>query len=129
PPARRHRLCARRTAGASERCRVRGRSAARLCAGRRISLTNNGANMAHLIDAQRLVSAFKESHDAYMPGLVFALLDYYFESGPFEFDAGVIAQRLNVSKFDHLPPEVIAEFELELQRFFTPTTNGWAPRP
>ena len=35
--------------------------------------------MPHLIDAQRLIAAFKESNDASMPGLVFALLDYYFE--------------------------------------------------
>ena len=85
--------------------------------------------MPHLIDAQRLIAAFKESDDASMPGLVFALLDYYFEKGPFEFDAGAISRRLVISKFDHLPPEVVAEFEPELQRYFMPTPRGWTPRP
>ena len=50
--------------------------------------------MPHVIDAQRLLAAFNESHDPHVPGLVFSLLDIYFESGPFEFDAGALSHRL-----------------------------------
>jgi len=84
--------------------------------------------MTHLVDAQQLVATFK-SHDAFMPGLVFGLLDYYFDVGPFKFDPTKISERLAVSKFDRMPPEVLAQLESELQIYFLPSADGWVPRP
>jgi hypothetical protein len=86
--------------------------------------------MSHLIDARRLVASFNDSHDPHVPGLVFALLNIYFENGPFEFDAGALSHRLAGSKLlGHVAPETLIELQDELERYFVPTPRGWAPRP
>jgi hypothetical protein len=86
--------------------------------------------MTHVLDAQRLLATFNESHDPHVPGLVFSLLDIYFESGPFEFDAGALSHRLSGSKLlGHASPETLIRLQTELERYFTDTHAGWAPRP
>jgi hypothetical protein len=86
--------------------------------------------MPHLIDARRLLATFDASHDAHVPGLVFALLGFYFESGPFEFDAGALSHRLDGSKLDgHASPETLIRLQPELERYLVDTEAGWAPRP
>jgi hypothetical protein len=86
--------------------------------------------MTHAIDAQRLLATFNDSHDPHVPTLVFALLNIYLESGPFEFDAGALSHRLSGSKFlGHAPPETLIRLQPELERYFIDTRAGWAPRP
>jgi hypothetical protein len=85
--------------------------------------------MPYLIDAQRLIAAFKQSHDTAMASLVFGLLDYYLEAGPFAFDPDKISERLLASKFEHVHPHWVAEYQTELERYFLPTPEGWTPRP
>jgi hypothetical protein len=86
--------------------------------------------MAHVIDAQRLLAAFNCSHDPHVPALVFSLLNIYFESGPFEFDAGALSHRLAGSKLlGHATPETLIRLQPELERYFIDTRAGWAPRP
>ena len=85
--------------------------------------------MPHLIDARRLLATFNASHDTAMPSLVFGLLDYYFEVGPFVFDPDKISDHLLASKFDHMHPHWVAQYQPELERYFLPTPAGWVPRP
>lgn len=86
--------------------------------------------MTHLIDAQRLLATFDVSHDPHVPSLVFSLLNIYFESGPFEFDAGALSHRLAGSKLlGHATPETLMRLQPELERYFVATDAGWAPRP
>ena len=86
--------------------------------------------MPHFIDAKRLLATFDASHDPHVPGLVFALLNIYFEGGPFEFDAGALSRRLAGSRLlGHVPPETLIEFQDELERYFVATLTGWTPRP
>lgn len=81
-----------------------------------------------LIDAKPLVAAVRETDDGVLP-IVFALLGYYLEHGPFEFDATFIAERLTDSPaIERLNPEKIAALQPELERFFEITEEGWAPR-
>jgi hypothetical protein len=84
--------------------------------------------MPHLIDAEPLIDTFAET-DPRMPQLVFALLSIYLEHGPFEFDASALAKRLDGHTLEpRLNPEVIASLQPDLERFFEPTAQGWAPR-
>ena len=84
--------------------------------------------MPHLIDARPLLDTFARS-DPRMPTLVFALLDVYLEEGAFEFDASALARRLSGHTLEpRLNPEVIASLQPDLERFFEPTAEGWAPR-
>lgn len=86
--------------------------------------------MTHVIDAQRLLATFNDSHDPYVLGVVFSLLNIYFESGPFEFDAGALSHRLAGSKLlAHASPETLVRLQPELKRYFIDTRAGWAPRP
>lgn len=86
--------------------------------------------MTHLIDARRLLAAFDASHDPQVPNLVFSLLNIYFESGPFEFDAGALSHRLAGSKLlGHVSPETLIRLQGELERYFIDTPAGWTPRP
>lgn len=86
--------------------------------------------MPHLIDAHRLLAAFQDSHDPRIPALVFSLLNIYFESGTFEFDAGVLSRRLSGSPLlGHASPETLIQLQTELERYFIGTQAGWAPRP
>ncbi len=84
--------------------------------------------MPHLIDARPLIDAFSQT-DPRIPVLVFALLDIYLEDGPFEFDASAIAERLSGQTLEpRLNPETIASLQPDLERFFEPGAEGWAPR-
>jgi hypothetical protein len=86
--------------------------------------------MTHLIDARCLLATFDASHDPHVPGLVFSLLNIYLESGPFDFDAGVLSHRLAGSKLlGHASPETLIRLQPELERYFVDTSAGWAPRP
>jgi hypothetical protein len=86
--------------------------------------------MTHLIDAKRLLATFDVSHDPHVPSIVFSLLSIYFESGPFEFDAGALSHRLAGSKLlGHASPETLIRLQPELERYFVDTKAGWAPRP
>ena len=86
--------------------------------------------MPHFIDARRLLAAFDASHDEHVPSLVFALLGFYLESGPFKFDAGALSRRLAGSKLvGHAAPETLIRLQPELERFFVDTDAGWTPRP
>jgi len=65
-----------------------------------------------------------------VPSLVFALLGFYLESGPFKFDAGALSRRLAGSKLvGHAAPETLIRLQPELERFFVDTDAGWTPRP
>ncbi len=86
--------------------------------------------MSHLIDATPLLATFNASHDAHVPGLVFALLGFYLESGPFAFDAGALSRLLAGSQLlGHASPETLIRLQPELERYFVNTEAGWAPRP
>lgn len=86
--------------------------------------------MPHLIDAKPLLATFDLSHDPHVPNLVFALLNIYFESGPFEFHAGALSHRLAGSRLlGHVSPETLIRLQPELERYFVETQSGWAPRP
>jgi hypothetical protein len=86
--------------------------------------------MTHMVDAQRLVATFNDSEDPRLPAMVFSLLNIYFESGPFEFDAGALTRRLYGSKIlRHTSPEALITLYPELERFFVSTGEGWRPRP
>jgi hypothetical protein len=82
----------------------------------------------YLIDARPLIDAFAES-DAVVPPLVFAMLSHYLDHGPFEFDASKLAARLTeVNPAVRLNAEQLAALQPELERFFTPSSDGWRPR-
>ena len=86
--------------------------------------------MKHVIDARQLLETFNVSRNPHVPSLVFALLQLYFDGGPFEFDAGVLSRRLVGSKLlGHAAPETLIELQSELERYFIDTSAGWAPRP
>src|SRR5262245_5562920 len=84
----------------------------------------------HFIDARRLLASFDASHDPHVPSIVFALLGFYLESGPFQFDAGALSHRLAGSKLlGHVSPETLIRLQPEIERYFVNTEAGWAPRP
>ncbi|MDZ4690930.1 hypothetical protein [Terricaulis sp.] len=84
--------------------------------------------MTHLIDAERLVETFAET-DPHMPQIVFALLSVYLKQGPFEFDASALAEQLaREPQVSRLNAEKLAALQPDLERFFTPTSEGWIPR-
>jgi hypothetical protein len=84
--------------------------------------------MAHLVDAQELVDLFAET-DPRMPLLVFALLSIYLDEGPFEFDAAGLSERLAAIPMKaRVNPEELASLQPDLERFFAPSQDGWAPR-
>lgn len=82
----------------------------------------------HLIDARRLIDEFAET-DAILPPLVFALLSLYLRDGSFEFDASALAEKLTlVNPAVRVNAERLAAMQPELERFFTPGSQGWTPR-
>lgn len=84
--------------------------------------------MTHYIDASRLIDAFAET-DPRMPLLVFSLLSFYLDEGPFEFHATALADRLSELNLKaRINPEELASLQPDLERFFEPTPSGWAPR-
>jgi hypothetical protein len=84
--------------------------------------------MAHLVDAESLVDLFAET-DPRMPILVFALLSLYLADGPFEFDAAKLSERLaEIPMKARVNPEELASLQPDLERFFAPSPEGWAPR-
>jgi hypothetical protein len=85
--------------------------------------------MPHLIDARALLDVLKTS-DPQVPHVVFNLLGMYFEQGPFEFNASILAERLsNGSPGTRLNPQILATMQPELERYFLPRPEGWVPRP
>lgn len=84
--------------------------------------------MSYHVDATRLIDTFAET-DPRMPLLVFALLSMYLESGPFQFDASVLAERLDgLSLKARFNPEQLASLQPDFERFFESTSDGWVPR-
>jgi hypothetical protein len=84
--------------------------------------------VTHHIDAGTLIDTFAET-DPRMPLLVFSLLSIYLDEGPVEFDAAALAERLSTLNLKaRVNPEELASLQPDLERFFEPTSEGWAPR-
>jgi hypothetical protein len=84
--------------------------------------------MTHLLDARRLVDEFSRS-DARLPAVVFALLGIYFVRGPFEFHPRNLTDELGqINSGLHLNPQELAALQMDLERFFVATADGWRPR-
>ena len=61
---------------------------------------------------------------------MFALLSFYLDDGPFEFDASALSERLaQVNPTARVNPEQLAALQPQLERFFDISDRQARPRP